>query len=81
LVENGVPLQVSWGFVSGYCSGLAAKKVGKVLAIGVGGVFALMQALAYSGYVTVDHEKLEKDFRVYFDSDANGASHLRKKDF
>jgi hypothetical protein len=32
-VDSGVPTQVSYGFVCGYCSGYAAKKAGKVAAI------------------------------------------------
>ncbi|KAJ1453516.1 hypothetical protein M885DRAFT_443625, partial [Pelagophyceae sp. CCMP2097] len=72
LLATGVPSQLSWGFVSGYCAGFSAKKAGKVLAVGVGAVFALMQGLAYSGYIVVDHQKLEKDFRAQFDTDSDG---------
>ena len=32
-VDSGVPTQVSYGFVCGYCSGYAAKKAGKVAAV------------------------------------------------
>lgn len=46
LIATGVPSQLSWGFCSGYCAGFAAKKTGKFLAIFVGGVFCLLQALA-----------------------------------
>jgi uncharacterized membrane protein (Fun14 family) len=31
-VDSGVPTQLSYGFISGYCSGFALKKVGKVTA-------------------------------------------------
>jgi hypothetical protein len=32
-VDSGVPTQLSYGFVCGYCSGYALKKAGKVAAI------------------------------------------------
>jgi hypothetical protein len=32
-VDSGVPTQVSYGFVCGYCSGYAAKKAGKIAAV------------------------------------------------
>lgn len=35
-VDSGIPTQLSYGFVSGYCSGMALKKVGR-LAAGVFG--------------------------------------------
>lgn len=35
-VDSGVPTQVSYGFVCGYCSGYAAKKAGKIAAIVLG---------------------------------------------
>jgi uncharacterized membrane protein (Fun14 family) len=31
-VDSGIPTQLSYGFVCGYCSGYAAKKVGKAAA-------------------------------------------------
>lgn len=73
LLATGVPAQVSWGFCSGCCAGFAAKKVGKILAVTVGGVFCLLQALAYNGYITVDHDKIEKDFNSHFDINKDGS--------
>lgn len=46
LIATGVPSQLSWGFCSGYCAGFAAKKVGKFVAVIVGGIFCLLQGLA-----------------------------------
>jgi hypothetical protein len=34
-VDSGIPTQLSYGFVSGYCSGMAFKKIGRL----AGGVF------------------------------------------
>ena len=32
-LDSGVPTQLSYGFISGYCSGLAMKKVGRAAAV------------------------------------------------
>jgi hypothetical protein len=37
-VDSGIPTQLSYGFVSGYCSGMAFKKIGR-LAAGVFGTY------------------------------------------
>lgn len=71
-VETGVPSQLSWGFCSGYCAGFAGKKASKVVAVGVGGVFCLMQALAYHGYVVVDQEKISREFLALYDTNNDG---------
>lgn len=72
LIATGVPSKVSWGFCSGYCAGYAAKKVGKVMAVGVGGLFVLLQTLAYQGYIVVDQEKIQRDFNDAFDVNKDG---------
>lgn len=36
VVDSGVPTQVSYGFISGYCSGFALKTAGRVAAIILG---------------------------------------------
>jgi len=72
IVETGVPAKLGWGFCSGYCAGFAAKKIGKLVAVVVGGIFCLLQTLHYNGYVTVDHEKIEKDFNEAFDLNHDG---------
>ncbi|KAJ8612223.1 hypothetical protein CTAYLR_002924 [Chrysophaeum taylorii] len=72
LLATGVPSQLSWGFCSGYCAGFAAKKVGKFVAVFVGGVFCLLQGLAYNGYIVVDQAKIEKDFNDLVDINKDG---------
>jgi hypothetical protein len=32
-VDSGIPTQLSYGFVCGYCSGLALKKAGRIAAV------------------------------------------------
>ena len=71
-IQTGMPSQLSWGFCSGYCAGFAAKKASKVVAVGLGGIFALMQTLAYNGYIVVDQEKISKDFQDRFDANHDG---------
>ena len=73
IIATGVPSQVSWGFCSGYCAGFAAKKIGKVVAVVVGSIFCLLQALHYNGYIVVDHAKIEKDFNEAFDINKDGS--------
>ncbi|KAL7467911.1 hypothetical protein ACHAXS_008137 [Conticribra weissflogii] len=60
-IDSGIPGNLSYGFLMGYLSGLALKKVGKMASIGLGLSFVALQSLAYSGYIEVNHEKLEKE--------------------
>eukprot|EP00931_Biecheleriopsis_adriatica_P113530 TRINITY_DN88596_c0_g1_i1.p1 TRINITY_DN88596_c0_g1~~TRINITY_DN88596_c0_g1_i1.p1 ORF type:complete len:194 (+),score=47.50 TRINITY_DN88596_c0_g1_i1:75-584(+) len=73
-MEELVPLgeSISVGGLSGFCSGFALKKVGKAAAVIFGGIFALQQALAYNGYVTVNWEKVEKDMSKLLDTNKDG---------
>ena len=41
-LATGYPNQVGWGFCAGYCTGFAAKKVGKVGFVVVGSMYALL---------------------------------------
>ena len=38
----------------------------------MGGVFALLQGLAYNGYIVVDQKKIGKDFELAFDLNSDG---------
>ena len=60
-INSGIPSNLSYGFLMGYLSGLALKKIGKVASIGLGLSFIALQSLAYAGYIDVHHEKLEKE--------------------
>merc|ERR1719195_1523568 len=53
--------QISYGVVLGGCAGYAAKKMTKVAAFAVGGVFLGLQGLAYQGYINVNWEQIEKE--------------------
>jgi len=53
--------KITFGSFVGYCSGSAAKKVGKLLAVLGGLAFIAIQSAAYSGYLQVDWEKVQND--------------------
>ena len=63
LIEHVTPQlsKLTFGGVIGYCSGAAAKKVGKAAAIFAGFVFIAVQSAVYSGYVAVDWNKVKDD--------------------
>lgn len=77
-IETGIPSQLSYGFVCGYCSGYALKKIGKVGAIVFGLGFMTLQTLSYSGYIQVDHQKMKKD--IYNNLDFNEDGKVDEKD-
>ena len=63
LLEKAKPqlTKLSFGSVVGYCSGAAAKKVGKAVAVLAGLAFIAIQSAVYSGYVAVDWNKIKDD--------------------
>lgn len=77
ILDNGVPLKVSYGAALGFCSGFALKKVGKVGAFIFGAGFCMFQSLSYSGYITVNYEKVGKDLSKLLDLDTNGTINER----
>lgn len=50
----------------GYASGFCLKKVSKIIAFGVGGLFILVQAMSYNGYINVNYDGIQKDIEVNF---------------
>jgi uncharacterized membrane protein (Fun14 family) len=71
-VDTGIPTQLSYGFVCGYCSGYALKKIGRIGAI-VGGLgFMTLQTLSYSGYITIDHDRMKKEVENWMDLNKDG---------
>eukprot|EP00542_Grammatophora_oceanica_P017442 CAMPEP_0194029650 /NCGR_PEP_ID=MMETSP0009_2-20130614/3325_1 /TAXON_ID=210454 /ORGANISM="Grammatophora oceanica, Strain CCMP 410" /LENGTH=189 /DNA_ID=CAMNT_0038669379 /DNA_START=66 /DNA_END=635 /DNA_ORIENTATION=+ len=71
-IDSGIPTQTSYGFVMGYCSGFAMKKVGKAAAGVLGLGFMALQTLSYSGYIQVDHSRLKKDVEGFMDLNKDG---------
>lgn len=72
LVPTG--MTIGFGAVTGFCSGYAAKQVGKLAAIGIGVVFMSVQVLQYSGYIPggVDWHKVAADVTRKVDTDGDG---------
>ena len=52
---------ITFGGVVGYCSGAAAKQIGKAVAVMAGLIFIVVQSAVYTGYVAVDWEKVKDD--------------------
>jgi uncharacterized membrane protein (Fun14 family) len=71
-LASGIPTDVSYGFLAGYFSGLALKKIGKVASITLGVSFLALQALAYNGYIEVHHEKLQEQVQELLDRNHDG---------
>jgi uncharacterized membrane protein (Fun14 family) len=69
---GNAPVKVGYGFLMGYSAGFFVKRASKVVAFGVGGMFALVQALAYNGYIVVNHDKLKKDTESMLDLNNDG---------
>ncbi len=53
--------QMTFGGLAGYAVGYALKKVGRLLALGLGLLFVALQLLAQAGYIQVDWTRLQKD--------------------
>eukprot|EP00565_Helicotheca_tamesis_P002787 CAMPEP_0185731346 /NCGR_PEP_ID=MMETSP1171-20130828/12651_1 /TAXON_ID=374046 /ORGANISM="Helicotheca tamensis, Strain CCMP826" /LENGTH=228 /DNA_ID=CAMNT_0028400597 /DNA_START=76 /DNA_END=762 /DNA_ORIENTATION=+ len=71
-VDTGMPTQLSYGFVCGFCSGYAMRKVGQIGAVIFGMGFCTLQTLSYYGYVQVDHDRIKKDFEGLLDLNDDG---------
>ena len=71
-LSSGIPTDISYGFIAGYFSGLALKKIGKVASITLGMSFMALQTLAYSGYIDVHHDKLQKQVESILDRNNDG---------
>jgi uncharacterized membrane protein (Fun14 family) len=53
--------KITFGSFIGYCSGVAAKKVGQFVAVALGLGFIALQSAVHSGYVQVDWDKVQRD--------------------
>lgn len=63
LIEKAKPAlsKLTFGGIMGYCSGAAAKKVGKAVAVLAGLAFIAIQSAVYTGYIAVDWQKVKED--------------------
>eukprot|EP00594_Rhizosolenia_setigera_P012245 CAMPEP_0178955648 /NCGR_PEP_ID=MMETSP0789-20121207/9732_1 /TAXON_ID=3005 /ORGANISM="Rhizosolenia setigera, Strain CCMP 1694" /LENGTH=158 /DNA_ID=CAMNT_0020637323 /DNA_START=318 /DNA_END=794 /DNA_ORIENTATION=+ len=71
-LENGVPGKLSYGFICGFSSGYALKKVGKAGAVAFGLGFAVLQTMSYNGYITINFDKMNSDFKKALDINDDG---------
>lgn len=72
VISTGLPTQLSYGFICGYSSGYALKKVGKAASIVFGLGFATLQTLSYSGYIEINHSRLKEDVEKALDLNRDG---------
>ena len=63
---------ISFGVMSGFASGYAAKKGARAATGVLGGLFFLFQGAHHLGYVTVNMDKIEKDVMSLMDSNGDG---------
>ena len=73
-IEKAKPVlaKISFGAVMGYCSGIALKKVGKMLAFIVGLGFIGLQTAQSTGYLAVDWSKIVDDLKMKADTNDDG---------
>ena len=71
-IATGVPTEISYGFVCGFSSGFALKKIGKVASVVFGLGFVGLQSLSYAGYVKVDHSVLQETVETAMDLNKDG---------
>ena len=73
-IEKAGPVlsQLTFGSIIGYCSGAAAKKIGKALAVIAGMGFITVQTMVHAGYITVDWNKVHTDTIAKIDTDGDG---------
>merc|ERR1719199_2168460 len=69
---------LTFGGASGLAAGIACKKIGKAVAVGVGGLYCMFQVAASYGYITVNWKKVESD--VMKAMDTNGDVKIDEKD-
>lgn len=57
--------QLTFGGLAGFATGYALKKIGRLLALGLGLLFVVIQLLAQAGYVQVDWTRIQKDVEPF----------------
>ncbi|MES1912212.1 MAG: hypothetical protein MHM6MM_004525 [Cercozoa sp. M6MM] len=76
-----VSMKVAIGAVAGWCSGYASAKFGQMAALCIGGLFVLLQGLAYAGFISIDWGRVESSVAAKIDQNGDGkldASDLRQ---
>ena len=78
-LETGVPTQLTYGFIAGFCSGLALKKAGQIAATVLGVGFVSLQTLSYFGYIEIKHDRFKQNVENSLDLNKDGK--VDKSDF
>ena len=72
MLSSEIVGKTSYGFITGYASGYCVRRVARVLAFAVGGIFLVTQTLSYYGYLKVDHDLIKEDIEKRFDINRDG---------
>ncbi|ORX88278.1 hypothetical protein BCR32DRAFT_288784 [Anaeromyces robustus] len=72
ITKPGSAKEISIGCIAGFCSGYATKKLSKKAGVALGAGFIGLQALNYTGLVTVHWDILEKKLVKSLDQDNDG---------
>jgi len=67
-----LPTQLTYGFVAGYCSGMALKRIGQTAATVLGVGFVTLQTLSYYGYIEISHNKFKTTIENMLDLNKDG---------
>jgi uncharacterized membrane protein (Fun14 family) len=71
-LESGMPNQLTYGFIAGFCSGMALKKAGQLAATILGIGFVSPQTLNYFGYIKMRHDKFKENVENVLDLNKDG---------
>jgi len=71
-LDSGLPTQLTYGFVAGYCSGMALKRIGQTAATVLGVGFVTLQTLSYYGYIEISHNKFKTTIENMLDLNKDG---------
>eukprot|EP01038_Epipyxis_sp_PR26KG_P013455 gene13455-18047_t len=81
LYTSGIPYEVGYGFLMGYSSGFAVKKISKFVAFTIGTFFVVVQTLSYSGYLDVKYDKLQTEAEKVLDLNKDGKVDMKDAEY
>jgi uncharacterized membrane protein (Fun14 family) len=55
--------------LAGFCSGYCCKRISQEVAVGIGAVYMLLQALQHMGYININYKKVSADVTKVRDVD------------
>jgi uncharacterized membrane protein (Fun14 family) len=67
-----IMMKLGFSGVMGVCTAIALKRVSRQIAVVVGIVFGGLQALAYTGYISIDYKKVSNDAQKALDVTGDG---------